>query len=315
MNPIVDAICSTEASVQAKEIAAPLVEAYIERFKDDPQRFAFLAAECPWYLWLDDDTLLVGAMDGIRKSKETGKVEGLELKTRRAPRIRKDGQPYVGDREEDWAAELSQGPQLAVYALAMKHGTFVDKECNTLGMRNFSVSQPRIRVRAAIKSTPPVIWPTADDGLFEFGERQMEWTTNWLLHSASAIRAHRSLNIIPWQGRGPWCRQFNRDCDYLPVCREGSNPTTDRRGEISSDDPGSDAVEAGKRANPKHDPSRLVVLSASSYSNWATCAELWRLNSGGYFEQEPNINLETGKVFHAGIEAWHRMNMGVDIQK
>jgi len=298
---IIDAICACPVSVTAREEAARLAESYIARFSGDSKRWQVLAVESPFYMWLDPFTLIVGVMDSIRRDQD-GQVEGLELKTRRAPKIKKDGQPYKGDTEQDWLAEISNSPQLAIYAMAMRQGTFVNL-CPT----PVETVACRIRVRCAVKSTPAAIWPTQDDGLFQFSSPLMDKTQEALLSAAASIRAHRQRGTVPWQLQGHWCSQFGRDCVHLPVCRERKNPTGAPKTLHSATDPGSVAIAAAIGANPVNDS--LVILSASSYGDWGTCSELYRLNSGGYFPAEESEAMDIGKAFHVAVGAWHKEGM------
>lgn len=305
IDPITQAIVSLpDIGPIEKQQGAALVDAYITRFADDPEKFDILEVEVPWYVWLTPQTLVVGVIDQIRRSKETSIVEGLELKTRRAPKIKKDGQPYKGDTEADWKEELINSPQLNVYAMALMMGQQTDGA--------YLFSQPyaekegyvHLRIRAAIKSEPPMLWPTNDDGLFTFSPEACERTVSILRAEADAVRTMRRSGVVPWQMQGSWCRQYGRDCDHFKVCRERENPTGDGPAKHSPSDPGSQAIEAALRANRVFDESELVIFSASSYSDWGTCKELYRLNTGGYFPQQSTQAMQTGTVFHAGVAVW-----------
>jgi hypothetical protein len=52
--------------------------------------------------------------------------------------------------ETSWLKEISTGPQIGLYALAPHRGTYIEKD--TGRQFTFSVQNPRIRVRAAVKS-------------------------------------------------------------------------------------------------------------------------------------------------------------------
>ncbi len=291
---------------EQKRLATPLVEKYIERFTSDKDKFEVLAVENPWFVWLDLNTLIVGVMDANRYDMEHKRYEDVELKTRRAPRFKNNGEPYKGDTEQDWMSELSSSPQVGIYALARMKASFLSPLPN--------VSIPYIRVRAAVKSdgkvgkpSPIMIWPTADDGLFTFPDSYLKQSENGLLNAARGIRTLREYASLPWQLRGAWCSRFGRDCEMLaPVCSKGNNsqfiePITD----LSRTDPGARAIEAGM-AEFEGDRGKLVILSAGAYNDFGHCAELWRLRSGGWFPAQESDALGIGTAFHSGCAEFGR---------
>ena len=317
---IASAIVASEVTAEQKRLAVPLVERYIDRFKDDAKKFKVLAVENPWYMWLDDHTCIVGVMDANRYDIEHERYEDLELKTRRAPRFKNNGEPYKGDTEQDWMNELAGSPQVGIYALARTRATFLSPLP--------PVGKPMIRVRAAVKSdgkvnkpSPIMIWPSQDDGLFTFSEAYLKQVESGLLNAAHAIRALREYATFPWQMMGNWCTHFGKPCVFkakkLPngsyedgVCTKGLNgdyvePLT----HLQRTDPGAQAIEAALKEYPSGLASGrnlLVILSASAYGDFAHCAELWRLKSGGWFEKEESDAMNVGTAFHAGCAEFNR---------
>ena len=297
-NPIVDAICSSPYSDAAKAEGARLAEAYLARFANE-EEWESLAVEAPFFLWLDPITLIVGVMDEVRRHIKTQRVEGLELKTRRAPKVKKDGTLYKGDTEQDWLAEISDSPQLSVYGLGLYRGTFV-------GVDVPRCEKAMVRVRAAIKSAPPQVWPTADDGLFAFSVTLLDKVAASLLSAAQSIRAHRQTGTVPWQMIGSWCSQFGRDCRFLTLCRSRQSPPDSLRPFKGGEEAGERAYAAAVDANPTTVVDGafiqdVVAFSASSYQSWGRCSELYRLETSGQYDKEESDALSVGSVFHLAI--------------
>lgn len=307
LTQIAAAIVSAPVTVEQRRAATPLVQAYVNRFQSDVDKYEVLAVENPWYLWLEPSTMLVGVMDANRVNLATGQYEELELKTRRAPRIKKNGQPYIGDTEGDWVNELVQSSQIAIYALARARASFLTP-LGTLNHNPIFPANPKIRIRAAIKSDPPQLWPTKDDAVFEFNKELLDYTAESIISSAASIRARKLEGKIPWQLTGNWCRRYNRDCEFLTsVCNRRLNgryaePLT----MFSGNDPGSKAIEKALAESNEWKEEELVILSASAYTDYAQCAELYRLKNGGWFAREEGDALGIGTAFHAGAAEFNR---------
>src|SRR5271165_767474 len=159
---IVDAIIASGVPGGAAEAGARLAEAFAMDMPSRPDSaWRTIAVESPWFIRLEEKTVVVGVQDRLAEAVPNGIVWGCEWKSRKAPKIKKDGQPYKGDTEEDWLAEISGGPQLRIYALAQQAGTYVREDGGTFTL---SSPSPHLLVRAVVKSTPEVVWPTARDG-------------------------------------------------------------------------------------------------------------------------------------------------------
>src|SRR5712664_2475820 len=156
------AIIASSVGPSAKEEGSRLAEAFLDNFDKYPDtQWTTVAVEQAWWMLLAPKTLIVGVQDRLAYDHE-GRIHGFEWKSHREPKIKKDGQPYAGDTEDDWLQEISQDAQLRVYALAMQKATYLDA-------RKLGVPEPRIVVRAVIKATPAYLWPTKPEtGVFTF---------------------------------------------------------------------------------------------------------------------------------------------------
>lgn len=294
---ITAAIVAADISSLAKEEAARLAEAFVEalpRFPDT--RWESVALECPWYMLLRPKTLTVGVMDRIAQDP-AGVIWGCEWKSRRESKLKKDGTPYKGDSEQDWLAEISSGQQVRIYALAMQRAVFLPF-ANKNESLQLMVSQPHLMVRAVIKAIPAFVWPSkAEDGQFTYPQPYLDATEAALINAAEAIRASRRSGRVPHALPGLHCtNKYNRICNYHePFCSKGAHPIGPTYTTAGSTDPGWAAIEASgvDLADPE-----VVVLSASSLSNWSQCPEQYRILIGGYGPPQDSMALDVGTGLH-----------------
>src|SRR5882672_9030760 len=164
---VIQALVDADISPEARLAAGGLVEMWLERLETFPEiNWKVVLVETPFYIQLEEKTFIVGQMDAVFQD-EKGYVQA-EWKTRRAPKLKKDGTNYAGDDEGGWLSDISNGPQLGVYALAGREGVFLPF-INPHESLSLMIAQPRILVRAAVKSTPPTTWPSQyEKGLFTF---------------------------------------------------------------------------------------------------------------------------------------------------
>lgn len=297
VNPekVIAAIVGSKVGSTAKEEAARLVEHWMQKSVDWPDtKLPTIAAEVLWYIKLEPKIVIVGAVDRIL----LGNVF-CEWKTRRAPKLKLDGTPYKGDDEVSWLGEISEGMQLATYALAAREGMFKFPE----GWVSLGVPNPWILVRCAVKSKPPQVWPTdPSGGQFSFPQGVLDSTRNALLVKAHQIRAARSTGLVPWQATGYHCKQWGRECEFLPtLCRVHKHPPTKDAG-FHATDPGYKVCEL--LGLDYHDPE-LVVLSQSAYSVFSQCMEKGRIMYGRHAGDEESFELQVGQAFHLGLASFY----------
>jgi hypothetical protein len=310
---IIDILVAADLPPSAKELGADLCEKWIARhLKSDLQR-RVLAVECGFHIWIDDKTLVVGMQDGIFQD-ENGTLGG-EWKSKKAPRVKLNGEPYKGDTEEDWLLEISTGPQLAIYALAQHAGIFY--EVGNPNPLRFDVPVPRIMVRAAIKSNPPSFWPEEEaNGIFTFQPEYLDGIESALLSCAKQIRgARRDQEIVPWQLPGKQCFGWGRECQFLgsvaaPGCVQHCYPIGK---EVYIFNPNDPAFEGAlKFCDPKKlENPELVVLSASSYQLFFECAEKFRQITGHGGEKDESEALATGSALHLALAEYYRQVKGM----
>lgn len=315
---LTDAILAVPASPLAREEGARLAQYWLEHLEEFPEsKWKVVAVEVPWYVQIKPKTYIVGQIDGVFDDG-TGLVFA-EWKSRRAPKIKKDGGNYAGDDEDGWLGEISNGPQLGVYALAGREGKFripadhseidaatwnaAEGNFPSHEWRAFQIPEPRILVRAAIKSTPADHWPKQwEKGLFTFPGAILDTMRNALLSEAASIRARRKLWVVPWQVPGMHCtNMYRRVCEYYEtVCSKRLTPPAEVVGfhhpSDASPDPGYVVCKL-LGLDPK-DPE-LVVLSQSALQVNYQCAEKARIDYGGYFPKGEAFELEAGSVLHA----------------
>lgn len=282
--------------------AARLSENWINKIGyKDTSSFVIWAVESPWYIWLDEWTLLVGVMDAIMEDW-TG-IFGCEWKTTRTPT-----KFYT---EKVWLEELVTGPQVAIYALALEKGAFYAPNLNAR-CTTFGDGAPRIRVRAAVKDNI-TIWPSPNyNDIFTYTERNLMAIENSVMNEAAAIRElrRRGNNCLPWQYPGKHCKQFGSYCAYLEgMCASGINPRrTGERKPFDLSDPGAAAIEYAfvetERDVELLKDDRMVVVSASAYQLMTSCREKYRIVTE-IAEKETNDALELGGLFHGSLAAYY----------
>ena len=294
---VIDAIVACEAGPVAKQDGARLVDTWIQKLPTfGDTKWPSVGVEMPFYIKLDEKTYAVGMMDRLAQSYEYGIVGG-EWKSRRAPKLKKDGTPYQGDTENDWLAEISMGPQLAIYGLAMREGVFCS---GTDAKTMLNIPEPVLLVRACVKSVPATIWPTDwERGLFRFPKAVLDSTRNAILVKAAQLRAARMTGLVPWQMPGYHCKSWNRVCEYYQDCTGHKFPQASPVA-FHETDPG---FEAARRLNLDPLDRELIVLSQSGYQLVSQCAEKWRRVYGGHSKEETSIELQTGTAMHAGLAA------------
>lgn len=306
---IVKVITSTSIAPSAKEQAADLVDAWISENSDFDLQYKTVAVEVPWYYWIQPQTVLVGVMDRI--AKDAKGTFGCEWKSAKEPQKNANGEDSAWWNEEVWLKSISEGTQLSIYGLAMLKAHFVPKGVKGPGWMP-SVSNPRILVRAAVKSNPVRFWPTnPDDGIFEFPDRYLtDIVTPALIAKAEQLRAAKLSRQIPWALPGNHCfNRFRKECPYhQQFCLSHKHPSSKPRDIFDEQDPGYAAFLASGALKKKDDPN-LIVLSASSFDTAQQCPERYRILVGGYAPKEQDPNLDTGTGMHAGVAEFYRQQM------
>lgn len=304
---LIQAALETGAAPLAVEEGTGLAEAWIERGILHDARI--VAVECGFVFWLDERTAIVGVQDLLTEEsfpvtylpsaereklgRSTGTVDfvvGNEWKTT------KETTKFWN--EHRWLESITEGSQICVYALALRHGVYYPKVGEPITP---AVAQPRIRVKAISKSTPPAIWPKRDeDGIITFTEARLETMKQALMSQADSIRARRKREGV-WAVPGIHCtNQFRRVCEYHEDCvNQRPHPTV--RGIQESDPAFKLAVpHLGDRVN---DPE-LVILSASAFQKASECPEAYRRSLGGAGEE--SMAMGTGSVFHAVVSSYYQ---------
>lgn len=297
---VIEAILATTGGSLAKEEGGRLAQHWIDHLDEFPERaWKVLAVETPFYIQIEPKTYIVGQMDGVFEAPDG--LVFAEWKSRREPKKKKDGTNYAGDDEDGWLAEISSGPQLGVYALAAREGCFIRGETKTV----FDREEPRIMVRACIKSTPPDIWPRDyRKGLFTFPGAFLDTVKAALMSEAASIRARRRLWTVPWQIPGTHCtNMYRRVCEHFEgVCNKRLTPPPEPVGfhhpSDMAPDPGYVVCQLLGLDAKDID---LVVLSQSALQTNYWCAEKARIDYGGYFPKGESFELEAGSAMHAAL--------------
>jgi hypothetical protein len=308
---VISALTECDISPSAKLESGRLIEVWLDKLETFPEvKWKVVLVESPFYIQLEEKTYIVGQMDAIFQD-DIGYIQA-EWKTRRSPKLKRDGTNYAGDDEDGWLSDISNGPQLGVYALAGREGIFITDDVT----EPFAIREPRILVRAAVKSTPPVTWPGEyEKGLFTFPGGLLDIVRNALLSEAASIRARRKLGIVPYQIPGLHCtNMYRRVCGYYEeVCKKRLTPPLEPVGWSHPDDkapdPGLDVCSILKL--DIHDPE-LIVLSQSALQDHYQCAERGRIRYGGYFPrgggQEEDFEFErnVGTGLHTALASVYK---------
>lgn len=292
---IVEAIAGCGVSPVAAELGSQLVDSWARRFAHTDADLETVAVECGMVLWLDERTLLIGVVDRIARDAQG--VLGCEWKSTREP---------IGSawNEKKWLAEITSGVQIATYALGLQRGEFYEED----GTRHqFLEPRPRILVRAAVKSTIPQFWPSDGKDTFGFSTEELDKVAACYLNLAASIRAMRATKLVPWQMTGKQCIRYNKyECQFLSLCTKHQNPPfTDRKNLFDMDNPAANSALRWIAKEKLQDPD-LVILSASSYQDYANCAEEGRLKESGLYAKQTSSALEVGTAMHSGLASLYR---------
>jgi hypothetical protein len=273
-------IRSADLSAEEAEMVSAMFDGWLKRFEREDARTRTLAVEVPFTLDLGDGYVLAGVVDRIAEDRDG--VLLCEWKTTRPP--------SKNWNEQAWLESLGFGTQVSFYALAAHEAEFAS-------VGRLGIEQPRILVRAAVKSRPPAFWPSERPLVYQFRRPALD-------AARSAARAMcASLEALigrpaPWQLPGPWCRQYGYTCSYYAECTERIYPdadTTTLRPQAT--DPALVALSdvlSGAR----------VVLTASAYESAARCRELFRRYQSPADGGSVSRALAIGTVFHR-LLAWH----------
>lgn len=306
---IESAVLDLSVSPLAKEEGGALIDAWVSEYGTKDAQFEIAYVELGFIVWLDERTALIGVQDMIAKDKIG--YFGNEWKTVKEPRKTMQRGKLVETawwNEDVWLRQISNGPQLAIYALALNRGTYYEVG----GKQGFQINEPspRIRVRAVVKSSPPRFWPSDPSrvGTYEFTNTALEDAAAAIRNKADQIRCARRNGEKPWQMTGMQCFPFNRECQFFADhCSQNLHPNVTGRLFDASDPAAQLAfphIPKEKLADPE-----LVVLSYSSYSTACECMEKYRIVSGGLAgggEKEESYALDTGTVLHAGVAELYR---------
>lgn len=294
---LTEAILAADVGGPAKEEGARLVEAWLEKLPELPEAgWKVQFVEAPFFIQLQPKTYIVGQLDACFHDGEHT-VLG-EWKSRRAPKLKKDGTNYAGDDEVGWLEEITNGLQLGVYALAGREGHFLtDINPSTKAFTDpLELVEPHILVRAAVKSNPVVLW----SGQFSFPGALLDTVKSALLSEAESIRARRKLGVVPYQIPGIHCtNMYHRKCEhYDTFCQKRLTPPAEPK-DWHPTDPG---FAVPRLLGLDIQDRELVVLSASSLDDNYQCAERARINYEGHAVREKDFNLDAGTVLHTGLK-------------
>ncbi len=308
---LIQAALETECSPLAIEEGTGLAEAWLER--GIGQDWDIAAVECGFVWWADEKTVIVGVQDLLTNEPCNLEQEGLAYSHAEPLPNSATASPavncIVGNEwkttkesskwwnEDKWLEDISEGSQIAIYALALQNATYYPKTGSSITPKA-TQGNTRIRVKAISKSNPPVIWPRREeDGIITFTPKRLEAQRQALLSEAESIRARRKKVGLDgvWRVPGIWCtNKFKRVCQFHEDCVK-QRPASPTMG-FDPNDP------AFKLAVPHIDKidNDIVILSASSYGRACECVEAYRrgLVSG---DKERSLALDTGTVFHAVV--------------
>lgn len=294
---ILEVLREQKVSAASLEEGASLVDFWIRETAPFDSLSTTLAVEAGFYIELSPNTFIVGTLDRVAQSRESGEVFGCEWKTTKGKT--KFWSPSI------WLQSISASHQLSTYALGLQRGEFIDPLPFPTDVFPLDGSI-NILVRAISKSTPPELWPSEEGKFVTLTKERMETTLNSYSNVAAAIRGMRGTGVGPWQLPGLQCTNvFRKVCPFLEGCKKFESFSTsstlmDMKRGFS---PGSSKViqhlmEVGK-VNEGNEGD-VVILSASSLSSFQQCGERWRREAGSSGEEESEA-LEVGTVLHSGL--------------
>lgn len=310
---ILEVLREQKVSAASLEEGASLVDFWIRETAPFDSLSTTLAVEAGFYIEPSPNTFIVGTLDRVAQSKETGEVFGCEWKTTKGKT--KFWSPSI------WLQSISASHQLSTYALGLRQGVFVEKERYgpvplLKGQTMFPLDGSiNILVRAISKSTPPELWPSEEGKFVTLTKERMETTLNTYSNVAASIRGMRGTGVGPWQLPGIQCTNvFRKVCPFLEGCKKfESFSTVQSLIEMKKGfSPGSSKViqhlvEIGK-VNEGNERD-VVILSASSLSSFQQCGERWRREAGSSGEEESEA-LEVGTVLHSGLGEFYSQLKG-----
>jgi hypothetical protein len=286
---VTEAIITTGLPALALEEGSGLVDGWIANYANDTAQI--VAVEAGFSIRLDELTWAIGVADLIASDDK-----GLFLDEHKSTAA-----PSRYWTEEKWLESIRSGPQIALYALALRDGTFYHEGSPlSWGIVNYPI---RVRVRAAVKTAVPIFWPRDPaDGWQEYDEKALRAVADAFRVKAAAIRAARKSGLVPWQLRGRQCTEFNRRCAQWERCSEYRG--IENGVGFDGNDPA--ARLALPFLPPEAQSPDAVILSASSYQTYSKCMELGRIEAAGG-EKEESLALNIGTVLHAGLARYYEL--------
>jgi hypothetical protein len=311
-SPDTDAILASilaldDAPALARESGANLVDEWMGRFGASDATLRIRAVELGFIIYVDSKTAVIGVQDMI--AEDEGGVFGNEWKSAKEPK-RYGGKDSAWWNEDIWLQEISHSAQVQIYALALNRGVFYEKDRGGIATE-YGISEPRIRVRAAVKSNPVRFWPSSGTGVYRFTDTQLAGVEAGLRSKADVIRASRRVNIVPWQLTGKQCHAFGRPCQFLEQCRSGHYPVSGMesndklRAQFDMSDPAAELALPFIPQTLLNDPD-FVVLSASQYTLHSDCAEKYRIINSHLGPKGSSPEQWVGTVMHAGLAEFYR---------
>jgi len=301
---ITNAIIASGVSGEAAAEGARLIDGWLDKIAEFPEvEWEIIGTEVPFYVALGDKCYVIGVVDALFRDTE-GHIVQAEWKTRRSPKRKGNGELYANEIGEDgWLEEISNSPQLGFYALAGSRGTFIFPD-RTWEPR---IEEPRIMVRAAIKSFPVEVWPKdGSKGIYQFFPAGIESVEAALKVKCRQIRAAKSSGLIPWQLVGNQCEnKYRRVCSSRDgICKKHAFPAM-RVGAAEEQSESRKLVYETLKLDPA-DPE-ITMLSQSGYESYSQCMELGRQRyecDGS--EGEESYELQVGSVFHVAASNIYR---------
>lgn len=307
---ILDAVLSVEAApALEREQGANLVDAWMDKFGPTDVQTKVQAVELGFIVYVDSLTAVIGVQDCIMEDEQG--VFGNEWKTAKEPKKGYNGRDSWWWNEDVWLTDISNGAQVQIYALALNRGVFYEHDSTTGVPLQFNVAEPRIRVRAAVKSEPARFWPSSTSGVYRFNENQLASVEAGLRAKAATVRTSRQVGIIPWQLTGKQCMSFGRPCQFLEQCKAGHHPVSALEGNekmlalFDTSDPAARLALPFIPAELLENPD-FVVLSASQYTLHSDCAEKYRIINSHLAPKETTGAQAEGTVFHAGVGEFYK---------